>query len=79
MLSSFFLLDTYVVILQGIFKILSLNGSFIPLENELTNKRCGELNVWFELLNGDVIVGALAGLMIAAGPVKVFFVLEEDI
>lgn len=77
--SSYFLFDTYFVHLQGIFKILSLNGSFNPLENGLTNKRYGGLTIWFELLNGDARRGALASSMIAIGPMKVTLVLEEDI
>lgn len=66
--------DTYFVLLQGVFEILSLSGSFVPTENGLTKSRSGRMSVSLAGPNGRVFGGALAGLLVAAGSVQVTFV-----
>lgn len=71
--------DTYFVLLQGIFEILSLTGSFMPTENGFTKSRSGGLSVQLATTDGRVMGGGLAGLLIAATPVRVIFVVKYNI
>jgi predicted DNA-binding protein with PD1-like motif len=65
--------DTYFVVLQGIFELLSLTGSFLP-SNTGFYKRRGSVAVSLAFRNGQIIGGKLAGPLVAAGPVHVTFV-----
>ncbi|XWS61040.1 hypothetical protein CRYUN_Cryun07bG0091600 [Craigia yunnanensis] len=56
---------------EGRFEILSLTGSFIPTENGGTKSRSGRMSVTLAGLNGRVLGGELAGLLVAAGPVQI--------
>uniref|UniRef100_A0A2P2K3B6 AT-hook motif nuclear-localized protein n=1 Tax=Rhizophora mucronata TaxID=61149 RepID=A0A2P2K3B6_RHIMU len=56
---------------EGRFEILSLSGSFMPMENGGTKSRSGGMSVSLAGPDGRVVGGGLAGLLIAAGPVQV--------
>lgn len=70
---------THFVLLQGMFEILSLCGSFVPTENGLTKSRVGRMSVSLAGPDGSVLGGGLAGLLVAAGPVQVNFVSEKSV
>lgn len=67
------------MLLQGRFEILSLSGSFMPTENGVTRSRSGGMSVSLAGPDGRVIGGGLAGLLIAAGPVQVNYLLWNRI
>ncbi|PKU63597.1 AT-hook motif nuclear-localized protein 1 [Dendrobium catenatum] len=56
---------------EGWFEILSLSGSFMPNDNGGTISRSGGISVSLASPDGRVLGGAVAGLLIAASPVKV--------
>ncbi|XP_038683618.1 AT-hook motif nuclear-localized protein 6-like isoform X2 [Tripterygium wilfordii] len=56
---------------EGRFEILSLSGSYMPIENGGTKSRSGGMSVSLAGPDGRVIGGGLAGLLVAAGPVQV--------
>ncbi len=58
--------------LQGRYEILSLMGSFFPPEPRGGNlQRTGGLSVSLACADGRVIGGSVAGLLLAASPIKV--------
>ena len=57
--------------LQGRFEILSLSGSFLPMESGNIYGRTGGLSVSLAGPDGRVIGGGVAGLLMAASPVQV--------
>lgn len=61
------------MVLQGIFELISLCGSFAPDENGLADCRTGGLSVSLAGADGQLVGGGLAGLLVAAGPVQVIF------
>lgn len=63
--------------LQGRFEILSLSGSYMPTENAGTKSRSGGMSVSLAGPDGRVVGGGLAGLLIAAGPVQVTWLLRS--
>ena len=67
------------VLLQGRFEILSLSGSYMPTENGFTRSRSGGMSISLAGPDGRVMGGGLAGLLVAAGPVQVTFVVKEKI
>ncbi|XP_020594764.1 AT-hook motif nuclear-localized protein 1-like, partial [Phalaenopsis equestris] len=58
-------------LLQGIFELLSLSGSFMPNENGGTKSRSGGMSVSLASPDGRVLGGGVAGLLVAASPVQV--------
>lgn len=56
---------------QGRFELLSLSGSFMPIDNGGTKSITGGMSVSLAGTDGRVMGGGLAGLLIAAGPVQV--------
>lgn len=56
---------------EGQFEILSLNGSFKPMDDGVTKNRSGGMSISFSAPNGQILGGGLAGLLVAAGPVQV--------
>ncbi|XP_057498827.1 AT-hook motif nuclear-localized protein 1-like [Actinidia eriantha] len=61
-----------ILTFKGIFQILALTGSFTRTEvGSSKGSRSGGLNVTLAGSDGRMIGGMLAGLLIAAGPVKV--------
>ncbi|KAF5743586.1 AT-hook motif nuclear-localized protein 6-like [Tripterygium wilfordii] len=56
---------------EGCFEILSLSGSYTPIENGGTKSRSGGMSVSLAWPDGRVVGGGLAGLLVAAGPVQV--------
>ncbi|XP_009804112.2 AT-hook motif nuclear-localized protein 6-like [Nicotiana sylvestris] len=56
---------------EGRFNILSLEGSFRPSDDGVTKSRSGGLSVSLSDPDGQVIGGALAGLLVAASLVQV--------
>ncbi|KAF5731099.1 hypothetical protein HS088_TW19G00703 [Tripterygium wilfordii] len=56
---------------EGRFEILSLSGSYTPIENGVTKSRSGGISVSLAGPDGRVFGGGLAGLLVAAGPVQV--------
>lgn len=56
---------------EGRFEILSLSGSFLPMESGGTRSRTGGLSVSLAGPDGHVIGGVVAGLLMAASPVQV--------
>jgi len=67
----------YIIFLniQGRFEILSLSGSFLLSENGGQRSRTGGLSVSLSGPDGRVLGGGVAGLLTAASPVQVRFVL----
>jgi hypothetical protein len=61
--------------MQGRFEILSLSGSFLLSENGGQRSRTGGLSVSLSGPDGRVLGGGVAGLLTAASPVQVRFVL----
>lgn len=66
-----FLLIQIMILLQGRFNILSLEGSFRPSDDGVTKSRSGGLSVSLSDPDGQVIGGGLAGLLVAASLVQV--------
>lgn len=56
---------------EGRFEILSLSGSFMLTESQGTRSRSGGMSVSLASPDGRVVGGAVAGLLVAAGPVQV--------
>ncbi|KAI3432122.1 AT-hook motif nuclear-localized protein [Psidium guajava] len=56
---------------EGRFEILSLSGSYMPIESGGTMSRSGGMSVSLAGPDGRVVGGGLAGLLVAAGPVQV--------
>ncbi|KAM7523935.1 hypothetical protein LguiA_013837 [Lonicera macranthoides] len=56
---------------EGRFEILSLSGSFMPMEFGGQRSRTGGLSVSLSGPDGQVLGGVVAGLLIAASPVQV--------
>ncbi|KAI4384733.1 hypothetical protein MLD38_002845 [Melastoma candidum] len=56
---------------EGRFEILSLSGSYTPIESEGTASRSGGMSVSLAGSDGRVVGGGLAGLLVAAGSVQV--------
>ncbi|XP_031382433.1 AT-hook motif nuclear-localized protein 6-like isoform X2 [Punica granatum] len=56
---------------EGRFEILSLSGSYMPVESGGTMSRSGGMSVSLAGPDGRVLGGGLAGLLLAAGPVQV--------
>ncbi|KAK3447318.1 AT-hook motif nuclear-localized protein 6 [Eucalyptus grandis] len=56
---------------EGRFEILSLSGSYMPIESGGTVSRSGGMSVSLAGPDGRVVGGGLAGLLVAAGPVQV--------
>ncbi|XVF53984.1 hypothetical protein PTKIN_Ptkin05aG0144700 [Pterospermum kingtungense] len=56
---------------EGRFEILSLSGSFMPVENNGPKSSSGGMSVSLAGPDGRVLGGGLAGLLVAAGPVQV--------
>ncbi|KAL6557230.1 hypothetical protein OROMI_017580 [Orobanche minor] len=57
---------------EGLFEILSLTGSFNPVEiQDLDFKRCGMMTISLAGVDGRVVGGFIGGLTIAASPIKV--------
>jgi hypothetical protein len=71
----------YIIFLniQGRFEILSLSGSFLLSENGGQRSRTGGLSVSLSGPDGRVLGGGVAGLLTAASPVQVRFVLFVSI
>lgn len=59
---------------QGRFEILSLTGSFMPSESGGIRNRSGGMSVSLASPDGRVVGGGVAGLLVAASPVQVFFI-----
>ncbi|XP_057436811.1 AT-hook motif nuclear-localized protein 10 [Lotus japonicus] len=57
---------------EGRFEILSLTGTFSVAEDGREDSRAGALSISFSGSDGQVLGGAVAGLLIAAASVKVF-------
>lgn len=51
----------------------------MPTENGFTKSRSGGLSVQLATTDGRVMGGGLAGLLIAATPVRVIFVVKDNI
>lgn len=60
---------------QGRFEILSLTGSFLLTENGGQRSRTGGLSVMLSGPDGRVLGGCVAGLLTAASPVQVYYLL----
>lgn len=58
--------------MQGRFEILKLNGSFIFGEFS-NNHKSGMLSISLAKPDGGVFGGGVAGSLIAAGPIQVWF------
>ncbi|KAJ6388792.1 hypothetical protein OIU77_027199 [Salix suchowensis] len=58
---------------EGRFEILSLSGSFMPSETGGARSRSGGMSVSLASPDGRVVGGGVAGLLVAASPVQVFF------
>ncbi|KAJ8748910.1 hypothetical protein K2173_013344 [Erythroxylum novogranatense] len=56
---------------EGRFEILSLSGSFMPVETEGARSRSGGMSVSLVSPDGRVVGGSVAGLLVAASPVQV--------
>ncbi|GMH22512.1 hypothetical protein Nepgr_024355 [Nepenthes gracilis] len=56
---------------EGRFEIVKLSGSFTPSDSEGARHRTGGLSVSLSSLNGQVVGGCIAGVMVAASPVQV--------
>ncbi|XAR71789.1 hypothetical protein NMG60_11018203 [Bertholletia excelsa] len=56
---------------EGRFEILSLTGSFMPIDSGGTKSRSGGMSVSLAGPDGRVLGGGIAGLLVAAGPVQV--------
>ncbi|EOA12533.1 hypothetical protein CARUB_v10026514mg [Capsella rubella] len=67
---------------EGRYEILSLSGSFMPIENGGTKGRSGGMSISIAGPNGKIVGGGLAGMLIAAGPVQVvmgsFIVMHQE-
>lgn len=61
--------------MQGRFEILSLSGSFLLSESGGQRSRTGGLSVSLSGPDGRVLGGGVAGLLTAASPVQVRFIL----
>ncbi|EEF51510.1 DNA binding protein, putative [Ricinus communis] len=56
---------------EGRFEILSLSGSYMPIDSGGTKSRSGGMSISLAGPDGRVVGGGLAGLLVAAGPVQV--------
>lgn len=56
---------------EGMFEILSLNGSFMATDDGVTKSRSGGMSICLAGPDGRVFGGGLAGLLVAAVPVQV--------
>ncbi|KAK4743489.1 hypothetical protein SAY87_001490 [Trapa incisa] len=56
---------------EGQFEIISLSGSYMPVESDGTMGRSGGMTVSLAGADGQVLGGGLAGLLIAGSPVQV--------
>ncbi|KAL6513578.1 hypothetical protein OROGR_021064 [Orobanche gracilis] len=56
---------------EGLFEILSLTGSFSPVETrDLDFRKCGMITISLAGVDGRVVGGFIGGLTIAASPIK---------
>lgn len=65
--------------LQGRFEILSLTGSYTTSENGGIKGRTGGLSVSLAGPDGRVIGGGVAGLLMAASPIQVLFITDQNL
>ncbi|GMH22750.1 hypothetical protein Nepgr_024593 [Nepenthes gracilis] len=56
---------------EGRFEILTLTGSFMPSESGGIRNRSGGMSISLVSHDGRVVGGAVAGLLVAAGPVQI--------
>lgn len=63
---------------QGRFEILCLSGSYMRTDNGGSRSRSGGLSVCLSSPDGRIIGGGVAGVLIAATPVQVFFPLNTN-
>ena len=68
-------LCSFPLMVQGRFEILSLSGSFLLSEDGGQRSRTGGLSVSLSDPDGRVLGGGVAGLLTAASPVQVYFLL----
>ncbi|XP_024313743.1 AT-hook motif nuclear-localized protein 2 [Brachypodium distachyon] len=56
---------------EGRFEILSLSGSYVPIELDGVSTGTGGLNIILSCTDGRLLSGGVAGPLIAASPVQV--------
>ncbi|XP_047328707.1 AT-hook motif nuclear-localized protein 1-like [Impatiens glandulifera] len=56
---------------EGQFEILSLTGSFMPMDDGVTKSRSGGMSISLSASDGRILGGGLSGCLVAAGPVQV--------